>query len=88
MNKAKAFNNLEERFHIYIRETLKLLDKKCIVIPFDDIDTDFKKGFEILEVLRKYITSGQIITILTGDLELYSKLVRKKPTGNVLMMTS
>ena len=77
MNKAKAFNNLEERFHIYIRETLKLLDKKCIVIPFDDIDTDFKKGFEILEVLRKYITSGQIITILTGDLELYSKLVRK-----------
>lgn len=77
MNKAKAFNNLEERFHIYIRETLKLLDKKCIVIPFDDIDTDFKKGFGILEVLRKYITSGQIITILTGDLELYSKLVRK-----------
>lgn len=47
------------------------------MIPFDDIDTDFKKGFEILEVLRKYITSGQIITILTGDLELYSKLVRK-----------
>lgn len=30
-----------------------------------------------MEVLRKYITSGQIITILTGDLELYSKLVRK-----------
>lgn len=77
MNKAKAFNNLEETFHTYIKETLKLLDKKCIVIPFDDIDTDFKKGFEILEVLRKYITSGQIITILTGDLELYSKLVRK-----------
>lgn len=77
MNKAKAFNNLERTFHTYIKETLKLLDKKCIVIPFDDIDTDFKKGFEILEVLRKYITSGQIITILTGDLELYSKLVRK-----------
>lgn len=77
MNKAKAFNQLEDTFHTYIKETLKLLDKKCIVVPFDDIDTDFKKGFEILEVLRKYITSGQIITILTGDLELYSKLVRK-----------
>lgn len=77
MNKAKAFNKLEDTFHTYIKETLKLLDKKCIVVPFDDIDTDFKKGFEILEVLRKYITSGQIITILTGDLELYSKLVRK-----------
>lgn len=30
MNKAKAFNNLEERFHIYIRETLKLLDKNVL----------------------------------------------------------
>lgn len=77
MNKAKAFNNLEKRFHVYIGKTLKLLNKKCIVIPFDDIDTDFTKGFETLEVLRKFLTSRQIITILTGDLELYSKLVRK-----------
>ena len=56
---------------------MKYLDKKCIVIPFDDIDTDFQKGFEILEVIRKFLTTPQIITVITGDLELYSKLVRK-----------
>lgn len=77
MKRAKAYNNMEKTFHEYIRNTLKLLDKKCLVIPFDDIDTDFKKGFEILEVLRKYVSTGQIVTVLTGDLELYSKLVRK-----------
>jgi len=77
MNRAKASNNLERAFHEYVKQTLKLLEKECLVISFDDIDTDFKKGFEILEVIRKYLTSGQVIVILTGDLELYGKLVRK-----------
>lgn len=77
MDRANASNNLERNFHLYIQVALKYLDKKCIVIPFDDIDTDFQKGFEILEVIRKYLTTPQIITIITGDLELYSKLVRR-----------
>lgn len=77
MERANASNNLEWNFHLYIQAALKYLDKKCIVIPFDDIDTDFQKGFEILEVIRKYLTTPQIITIITGDLELYSKLVRR-----------
>ena len=77
MDRANASNNLERNFHLYIQTALKYLDKKCIVIPFDDIDTDFQKGFEILEVIRKYLTTPQIITIITGDLELYSKLVRR-----------
>lgn len=77
MERANASNNLERNFHLYIQEALKYLDKKCIVIPFDDIDTDFQKGFEILEVIRKFLTTPQIITVITGDLELYSKLVRR-----------
>ena len=47
------------------------------MISFDDIDIDFKKGFEILEMIRKYLTSPQIITIITGDQSLYTALVRK-----------
>ena len=77
MERANASNNLERNFHLYIQAVLKYLDKKCIVIPFDDIDTDFQKGFEILEVIRKFLTTPQIITVITGDLELYSKLVRR-----------
>lgn len=77
MERANASNNMERNFHLYIQTALKYLDKKCIVIPFDDIDTDFQKGFEILEVIRKFLTTPQIITVITGDLELYSKLVRR-----------
>lgn len=77
MDKAKAYNKLESHFHAYIYRALALLEKRCIVIAFDDIDTTFEKGFELLEIIRKYLTSPQIITILTGDQNLYTKLVRK-----------
>ena len=76
MDKAIASNNLQMTFHQYVKAVLSLMDKECIVIPFDDIDTDFKRGFEILEVIRKYLTTSKVIVFLTGDLELYSKLVR------------
>ena len=77
MEKAELSNKLSQLFHKYVKKALNLIDKDCFVISFDDIDTDFKKGFQLLEVIRKYLTTPQIITILTGDLELYGKLVRK-----------
>lgn len=77
MERAEASNNLIDSFHEYIRKALKLLQAVCFVISFDDIDTNFQKGYELLEVIRKYLTTEQIICILTGDLELYGKLVRK-----------
>ena len=78
IEKAIASNNLERAFQNYLYTALKLMKKKCFVIPFDDIDTDFKKGYDILEIIRKYLTTPFIITVLTGDLELYGKLVRKE----------
>lgn len=77
MKKAEMSNLLDEKFAQYITSTLNLLDKKCIVIPFDDIDTDFKDGFKILEIIRRYLNIPQLIPILTGDLDLYGKLIRK-----------
>lgn len=78
MTKAESCNKLEENFVNYIKTALTLLGKKCIVVPFDDIDTDFNNGFKILEVIRRYLNIAQIIPILTGDLDLYSKLIRKE----------
>lgn len=77
MERAEASNNLIDYFHAYVHKALKLLQAVCFVISFDDIDTNFQKGYELLEVIRKYLTTEQIICILTGDLELYGKLVRK-----------
>jgi len=83
IRKARAANNLEENFNRFVEESLKLLNKGAFLICFDDIDTDFTKGWPILEILRKYLTSPKIITILSGDLELYSAIVRKSQWDNV-----
>ena len=77
MEQAQDCNALENNFHCYVRQSLRMIGKKCVVIAFDDIDIDFKKGFEIMEMIRKYLTSPQIITIITGDQSLYTALVRK-----------
>lgn len=83
IRKARAANNLEENFNRFVEESLNLLNKGAFLICFDDIDTDFTKGWPILEILRKYLTSPKIITILSGDLELYSAIVRKSQWNNI-----
>lgn len=77
VRKARAANDLEKNLSEFIEVSLAILNKKAVLICFDDIDTDFTKGWPVLEVLRKYLTSPRIITILSGDLELYSAIVRK-----------
>ena len=49
---------------------------------FDDIDVDFKKGWMVLETLRKFLTSKQMIIVLSGNMKLYSKNVRKQQWHN------
>lgn len=77
MKRAEAANNIRSYFKKYIDTSLILLNRRCFVLSFDDIDTNFSKGFDILESIRKYLTINKIITILTGDLSLYSKLIRQ-----------
>lgn len=78
MDRAKNTNNLEKSFHDYLARALKLLNKRCLVITFDDIDTTYEKGFELLEIIRKYLATPFVIPILTGDQSLYTKLIRKQ----------
>lgn len=74
---VEYFNQLEETFHRFIYYSLKVLEKKCFILLFDDIDTNFSKGYEVLETIRKYLSTPQIVVLLTGDLELYSNLIRQ-----------
>lgn len=74
---ANAGLNFERNFHIFVEESLEILGKQAFVLFLDDIDTDFSKGWEILETLRKFITTPQIIPIMAGNFSLYEKLVRE-----------
>lgn len=75
--------NLEKGFHAFIDNSLRILAKNAFVLVFDDIDTSVNQGKNILELLRKYITTPQIITILSGDLDLYATIVRQLQWQNL-----
>lgn len=69
--------SLEVEFRGFVELALEILKKKCFVLVLDDIDVDMKNGWDVLEMLRKYITTPRIIPILSGNLKLYSLNIRK-----------
>ena len=50
----------EFKFNIFIKNTLKYLNKSMFILRFDDIDTNIEKGWPVLEVIRKYLTTKQL----------------------------
>ena len=88
LDAVKAAKELEENFNKIVEEALNILGKKAFLIAFDDIDVNFNNGWKVLETIRKYLTSPRIITLLSGDLKLFSKAIRKyqwKNFGNELL---
>ena len=77
LSNSKHGYKLEENFKRFIHQSLRMLNQKAFVLILDDIDTSLNEGRLILETIRKYLTSPQLITILLGDIELYSTLVRQ-----------
>lgn len=82
VRRAHAAYKLEESFREYVRCSLEFIDKKAFILCFDDIDTNFGKGWPVLEVLHKYLTTPQMITVLSGDPSLYSILIRDQQWSN------
>lgn len=70
MQGVAAAKHLEENFREVVKSSSKILEKKCFLLVLDDIDIDFRKGWPVLEVVRKYLTSSSIITLISGDLQL------------------
>lgn len=77
LRKAAKGRTFEVKLQRYIDEALKVLNKKAFVLAFDDVDTNFQHGHSILETIRKYLASPQLIIMISGDLELYGRLVRR-----------
>jgi hypothetical protein len=55
----------------------ELLNAKALLFAFDDADTNSKHAIALLEVIRNYLDTPCVLVLLTGDLELYSLLVRQ-----------
>lgn len=82
LRSVRAAKKLESDFHELLKLGLEILGKKVFIIALDDIDIDFRKGWPVLETIRKYLTSPYLITLLSGDLKLFSKAIRKQQWKN------
>jgi hypothetical protein len=77
LNKAMKGRLFERKLGGYIEDALKALDKHAFVLAFDDVDTNFSLGYTILETIRKYLTSPRLVLLVSGDLDLYGRLLRR-----------
>ncbi len=73
---------LADNFNEFLKLSLEILRKKAFILMFDDIDIDSRKGWAVLETIRKYFIGARLITIVSGDLKLYSTVVRQKKWQN------
>lgn len=77
LEKARQGLSLEQSLNRFINLSLKLLNKEAVILSFDDIDTQFERGWPVLEAVRKHLTSPQLIILISGDIDLYRTLIRR-----------
>lgn len=82
IEKARSSYELEYKLHGFINTSLELLHKDAFVLGLDDVDTRPGIGWHVLEVLRRYLTTPQIIVIVSGNMELFQKLVERQQLKN------
>lgn len=61
------------------REILKI---DVFLVAFDDVDTNFHRGWDVLEMIRRYGDIPGLVFLVTGDLQLYTHLVRDNQFQN------
>jgi hypothetical protein len=72
---ASSGRKLSESFARFTNAAADALGVKAFILPLDDVDTAFEQGWLVLETLRKYLATPRLITVLSGDLNLYQMLV-------------
>ena len=82
---VRAAFDLRKNFRDFLKESLSILEKKSFLLIIDDVDTDSKKAMQLLETLRKYLSVNGIITIVSGDIQLFSTVVRANQNARVLV---
>lgn len=77
MDKVRAmFSNkqLANCVQDFFREVLSLLEKKLLILPIDDVDTSLNRAFENLEIVRRYLATPYVLSIVCGDRALYEEV--------------
>jgi len=76
LERARHSKDLRVNLHSVIDTACKILGVKALVLAFDDADTNAKHALAVLECIRNYLDTPKLVILVTGDMELYSLLVR------------
>lgn len=75
LRNARSGSGLSDDFARFVHAATRVLGVKAFILAIDDVDTAFESGYLVLETLRKYLGTPHLLTILSGDLDLYQMLV-------------
>lgn len=69
---------LEAKFRHLIDVVAKILNYKLFIIAIDDVDNDTTKAYDVLELIRRYLTHPRLAVIISGDPKMYSHIVQQR----------
>lgn len=76
LERAGHSADLRKNLHALLDITCTALDVNALVLAFDDADTNSQHANNVLECIRKYLDTPRLVILVTGDIELYSLMVR------------
>jgi hypothetical protein len=65
-------------FNQFVDAACSAINKEAFILAIDDIDTHFERGWPVLEAIRKYMACRRLKIVVSGDLQLFSLLVRRE----------
>lgn len=68
--------DLRKHLHALFDLACQMLNVDALLLAFDDADTNAKHAHKVLECIRCYLDTPRLVILVTGDMELYSLLVR------------
>ena len=76
LDRAADSQRLRRVLHQTIDLVCKAYNTRALLLAIDDADTQFAHAIDVLECIRKYLDTPQIVVLVTGDMEMYSLLVQ------------
>ena len=83
LERAGHSSDLRKYLHQLINTACQMLKVDALVLAFDDADTNSENARNVLECIRKYLDTPQLLILVTGDMELYSLLIRDHFYGSL-----
>jgi hypothetical protein len=76
LERAGHSTDFRKNLHALLDLACQALGVEALVLAFDDADTHAQHARSVLECIRKYLDTPRLVVLVTGDIELYSLMVR------------